>query len=164
MLNIRRKAAVFVRDKDGSDTVEMVATTTMLVAFILVAFLFFAYIFEVELCASATRRVVRDVEVAGVIDPDKINESFKKYLTGSDEVLRKKEAKVIRATLIDGTNHIQLEDTFTSMGSCEYRLRLINPGSYEEGFCVYIPINTEQRGMSEVFWLKGSGGRVKATK
>ena len=156
MLFVKKKISKFVQDKDGSESVEMIATTSIIVVFILVAFMFFTYVFEVELCASATRRVVRDVEVAGVINADKINTNYKKYLHG-DRVLYDKKATVTRATLIDGTNHIQLKDTFAIEGSCKYRLRLINPGSYE-GFYIDIPINTEQRGMSEVFWTKASGG------
>lgn len=152
MLNIKNGVARFIRDKDGSDSVEMIATTSVLITFILVAFMFFTYVFEVELCASATRRVVRDVEVAGVINASAINENFKKYLDG-DNVLYNKKATVTRADLISGTNHIQLKHTFEIKGSCKYRIRLINPGSYE-GFYIDIPINTEQRGMSEVFWMK----------
>ncbi len=153
---VKDKLVRFAKDTDGSEAVEMISTTTMIVIFLLVAFMFFTYVFEMQLCATATQRVVRQSEVAGAIYLDDMNAKFSAYL-GSDDVLYNKNLEIVRATYIPGTNHIQLKNTFAVRGSCVYRLHLVNPGSYS-GFYIDLPISTEQRGMSEVYWTQESGG------
>lgn len=163
---IKHFLASFVRNISGSEAIEMVTTTAMITSFVIIAFMFFTYVFEVNMCAYATRQVVHDIEVSGQVNQTQIENTFNSILGGSGS-LYNKEIRVTKADYIAGTKNIQVKNrygnlgVFTVVGSCTYRLQLINPGRFD-GFYIEFPIQTEQRGMSEVYWTEKSGGTVRS--
>jgi len=164
---IKHFLASFVRNISGSEAIEMVTTTAMITSFVIIAFMFFTYVFEVNMCAYATRQVVHDIEVSGQVNQTQIENTFNSILGGSGS-LYKKEIRVTKADYIAGTKNIQVKNrygnpgVFTVVGSCTYRLQLINPGRFDGFCCIEFPIQTEQRGMSEVYWTEKSGGTVRS--
>lgn len=158
--NTRDKIKAFICDTSGSDTIEMIYSTAAMVAFILVGLVFFTYLVELNQCNTATKRVVREIEVTGEANASRMDSTFDYYMGGGRSISNKK-VKISGVSYISG-RRIQLMDVFTVTGSCDYRLTLMNPGNYS-GFTIDIPIVSRVSGMSEVYWRPSRGYAQRAT-
>lgn len=148
---IWKRLRAFHNDTGGSEAVEMVSTTAMLMCFILIAMSMLSYVMELNLVNTATKRVVRQIEVTGVANASTMSSTFNQML-GSSTQLANREVKISDVTYhSSGTGHIQLKDTFKVTGSCVYNIKLINPGNFS-GYTISMPIKTSVTGISEVYW------------
>ena len=62
--SIKSKIHSFSKDTNGSEAVEMVWSTAMLVFFVMVALAFLVYVLELTMVNSATKSAVRMAETA----------------------------------------------------------------------------------------------------
>jgi hypothetical protein len=155
---IKKKLRSFFKNTDGSETTEMLATSMMIVIFIMVGFMFFTYIFEVNLCATALRRVVRDVEEEGYVDQTRMLTLFTNGTGGSNNVLSNRAISA-NYQAISGTNKIKWEaygtgmrpTTFTVEATATYHIPLLT------SFTLDFPIKVTASGVSEVYWTSSSG-------
>lgn len=146
---IKRRLMAFRDDKGGSEATEMVATTAMLVVFIMVGIMFLSYIVELNLVNTATKKVVRGIEITGIANQSTMESNFEHFVGNNPQLLDRK-VRISNVTYISG-NKIQLKQTFRVTGSCTYRITLINPGSFT-GYVIDMPISSTIAGMSEVYW------------
>lgn len=148
MIKSRKKKIVqFYNDKDGSEAVEMVTTTAMLVFFIIIAISIFSYVIQLNNVNYATKQVARQVEVSGTYNQSRAQSLFDSCTSTS---LENKKVSISNVSFVHG-NKIQLKDTFRITGKCTYVIQLINPGSFT-GYKVIMPITCVVTGMSEVYW------------
>lgn len=145
---MKEKIKAFWKDKDGSEATEMVATTAMLVCFILIAVMILSYLMAYNNVNFATKRVARNVEVTGIADTSNMLAQFNSML-GDNETLIDRRLSLTNVTYTAG-NRIQLKDTFRVTTRCNYIIQLINPGSFD-GYRLTLPIRCSVTGMSEVY-------------
>lgn len=150
---IKKRLIAFRDAKGGSEATEMVATTAMLVVFIMVGIMFLSYVMEVSLVNTATKKVVRGIEITGIANQSIMDTNFDHFLGNNPQLLNKK-VRISNVTYVSG-NKIQLKQTFRVTGSCTYRITLINPGSFT-GYSLDLPISSSISGMSEVYWPTNS--------
>lgn len=142
---IKRKTSAFRDDTEGSEAIEMVTTVAMLVVFIMIGIMFLTYVVNLNLVNTATKQVVRSIEVTGVANQMQMRDRFNEFL-GSNPQLTDRRVELKNAS----PGNIQLKQTFQVVGSCTYRVPLINPGSFD-GYTITLPIKTTVAGMSEVY-------------
>lgn len=150
---IKKRLIAFRDDKRGSEATEMVATTAMLVVFIMVGIMFLSYVMELSLINTATKKVVRGIEITGIANQSVMEDNFDHFV-GNNPQLLDKEVRISNVTYVSG-NKIQLKQTFRVTGSCIYRVTLINPGGFT-GYSIDMPISSTVSGMSEVYWPTSS--------
>lgn len=147
---LKEKLRMFHRDTDGSEVVEMVWTTMQLVCFVMIALMLLTYVMQLTIVNTATKKVVREIEVTGKATQSAMNSRFNEMLGSSDQ-LTDKSVSISNVTFMNGTRQIQLKRTFTVTGKCTYRVDLVNPGDIS-GFFINMPIVTRVSGMSEHYW------------
>lgn len=148
---LKTKLRTFRADTNGSEAIEMVTTTAMLVLFIMIAIMFLSYIMQLNLVNTATKKVVRQIEVTGIANQSTMESSFDRFLGSSNQMVNR-QVSISNVSYKDaGRRTIQLKSTFRVTGSCTYIIQLINPGSYT-GFKIELPIISTVSGMSEVYW------------
>ena len=148
---IKRKVKNFHADTNGSEAIEMVSTTAMLICFIMIALMFLTYVMELNLVNTATKKVVRQIEVTGIAQNSRMTSTFNSML-GANAQLTNRNVSISNVTYhSSGAGHIQLKDTFRVTGTCVYNVKLINPGNFE-GYTIRMPIKTTVSGISEVYW------------
>lgn len=152
---IRRKAAALWENQDGSEAIEMVWSTATLASFILIGLMFLTYVVELNLVNTATKRVVRNIEVTGAVSTHEMNRIFNDFL-GPTTSLTDRKIEISNVEYCQG-NKIQLKDTFRCTGSATYVVPLIEPGHFSE-FKISLPIKTAVSGMSECYWSLPSNG------
>lgn len=156
LLKLKKTLRAVWTDTNGSEAVEMVTTTAMLVVFIMVAIMFLSYIVQLNMVNTATKRVVRQIEVTGIANQSTMESSFDRFLGNSAQITNRR-VNISNVTYDDsGRQTIQLKSTFRVTGSCTYIIQLINPGSYD-GFKIELPIRSTVSGMSEVYWASPRG-------
>ena len=141
------------RRRSGSETIEMVANTALMIIFIAVLLLVLTYVVECAVVNFATNRCCRTVETSGRVNEAELQQLFTKSL-GTTEFLPKEKRKLTinyNAGRIGG-GRIQLKDSFEVIGDAVYRVHLIKPG-YAEGFYIDMPIRVTVHGMSEVYFI-----------
>ena len=147
----KKKLAGFTKDRTGSDAVEMVSTTAMLMIMILIILMILIYVLEFNMVNFATKKCARTIETSGTVNMTTITNMYKEAL-GSTQYLPVTERKIsVEADYIDSYRHIQLKDTFDVYGEAVYRVHVIRPGLYS-GFHLDLPIKTHVVGMSEVYF------------
>ena len=157
--NMRQKVHDFIKDRDGSEAVEMVYTTASLLAFILVALMVFSYVFAQYQVTMATRRICRNIEVTGQVPRDsEMLETFKGFLSGECFSRNSHEICISNVNVpredadrYRSRRQIQLTGTFTITGKCKYVIQLLNPGSFT-GYSIKLPLASTVTGMSEVYF------------
>ena len=150
LYKLRKKLRTFHKNTDGSEAIEMLSTTAMLVCFILIGLMFLTYVMELTMVNTATKKVVREIEVTGVANQSTMSSRFDEML-GSSTQLKDRSVSISNVTFEGGTNRIQLKRTFMVTGKCTYTVSLINPG-HITGWSIDMPIVTRVSGMSEVYW------------
>lgn len=153
----RRSIVSIKGEKDGSDSIEMIAATAMLCAFIIIGLMILTYVAELNAVNFAAKRCARQIEITGVVDEQLMREQFDAYLRDS-ETLTNRMISVSDVSYIPGLseNRVQLKDTFRVNASCFYVVQLINPGNFE-GYSIMLPIRTSVSGMSEVYYSQREG-------
>ena len=149
-MKIRQKLRDFWKEREGSDTVEMINSIAILLLMILVLLMTLVYVLEWNMVAVATRRVVREIEVSGIASNSQMDATFRSNL--GSMYLENLEVSISDVTYhASGSGHIQLMDTFKVTGKASYRIRFIQPGVFE-GYYFDFPICCVTTGMSEVYW------------
>ena len=129
--SIKRKIHSFSKDTNGSEAVEMVWSTAMLVFFVMVALAFLVYVLELTMVNSATKA------------------QFNSFKGDSTQLIdRKLEVKDVEYF---SDNKVQLKDTFTVVGSCTYRINFLSANPYGI-FKIDLPLASTVVGMSERYW------------
>lgn len=142
------------RRRRGSEAVEMIATTAMLLTLILVLLTIMAYLIEYNQVNFATKQCARSIEITGTVPSQSELDMMFRNLLGDTEFLPREARNIeIEYIGINGGNKVQLKDTFTLTGEAIYRIHLINPGYYN-GFKIDMPIHVHVVGMSEVYFPK----------
>lgn len=148
MISIK-KIKSFINDKDGSESVEMVYSTTVIIAFILVALMFMSYIFALNNARLATRRICRDIETTGTVTSQAAMENWlRSHLPSpsfSDHNIKVSNAGGFQISNQD----VEFLDTFVVESTCNYNIQIINPGVFT-GYKIRLPITIRVIGMSEV--------------
>lgn len=143
------KAKALVSDKKGSEAIEMVATTAMMIALIMVGLMILSYAVEWNTISFAAKRVCRDIEVSGQVTD--IQSKFDS-LIGNSDLITDRNIEVNNVEYFDaGAKTIQLKKTFRLSASVTYNIPLVKPGTLS-GFSIQLPIKTSVTGMSEVYW------------
>lgn len=150
----KKKLRKFHQNTDGSEVIEMVWTTMMLVCFIMIGLMLLTYVMQLTVVNTATKKVVREIEVTGQATQSTMNARFNEMLGSSDQ-LKDRSVSISNVSFMSGTNHIQLKHTFMVTGKCTYTVSLINPGNITE-VSIDMPIVSRVSGMSEWYWGSGS--------
>ena len=117
----------------------------------MIALMFLTYVMELNLVNTATKKVVRQIEVTGIAQSSRMSSTFNNML-GTNTQLTNRDVKISNVSYhASGAGHIQLKDTFRVTGTCVYNVKLINPGSFD-GYTIRMPIKTTVSGISEVYW------------
>lgn len=146
----RKKLCAFREDTDGSEVVEMVWTTMTLVCFIMIGLMLLSYVMQLTVVNTATKKVVREIEVTGMATQATMNARFNEML-GTSAQLTDRSVSISNVSYVDGTSQIQLKRTFMVTGKCTYTVDLVNPGNIT-GWQIPMPIVSRVSGMSEVYW------------
>ena len=146
----KKKLLAFHKDTDGSEVMEMVSTTIMLVCFIMIGLMFLTYVMQLTVVNTATKKVVREIEVTGQATQSAMNDRFNEML-GTSAQLTDRSVSISNVSYMDGISKIQLKRTFMVTGKCTYKVTLINPGNIT-GWSIDLPIVSRVSGMSEVYW------------
>lgn len=143
------KVKALVSDKKGSEAIEMVTTSAMMIALIIVGLMILSYAIEWNNVSFAAKRVCRNIEVTGQVSD--IQSKFN-TLIGSTSTVTDRSIEVNNVEYFDAASKkIQLKKTFRLSATVTYNIPLINPGSFT-GITVRMPIKTSVTGMSEVYW------------
>jgi hypothetical protein len=134
------------KNTDGSEAIEMVSTVAMACALILVGIMILSYLIACNNVSYATKRVVRQIEVTGIASQTEMNTIFNGYLGTSDQIVNRN----VVATQGISSGKVNLKGTFKVMGSCDYIIPIVNPGSFD-GYTITLPIVVSVSGMSEVY-------------
>ena len=100
-----------IENKSGSEVIEMVWTTMMLVCFIMIGLMLLTYVMQLTIVNTATKKVVREIEVTGQATQSTMNARFNEMLGTSDQ-LTDRSVSISNVSYVDGTNKIQLKRTF----------------------------------------------------
>lgn len=146
----KKKLRKFHQDTDGSEVIEMVWATMMLVCFIMIGLMLLTYVMQLTIVNTATKKVVREIEVTGQATQSTMNARFNEMLGSSDQLIDR-SVSISNVSYVDGTNKIQLKRTFMVTGKCTYTVDLVNPGNIT-GWQIPMPIVSRVSGMSEVYW------------
>ena len=143
------KIKAFINDQDGSESIEMVYSTAVLISFILVALMVMTYIFALNNVRLATRRICRDIEVTGIVASQiELDNTFRSALSSSQY-----SGHDIDVTNLSGFNiagyQVDFLDTFIVRGHCDFEIPLLNPGTFT-GYTISLPITIQLSGLSEV--------------
>lgn len=150
LYKLGKKLRAFHKDTDGSEAIEMLSTTAMLVCFILIGLMFLSYVMQLTMVNTATKKVVREIEVTGIANQTTMSSQFNEML-GSSTQLKDRSVSISNVTFESGTERIQLKRTFMVTGKCTYTVSLINPG-HITGWSIDMPIVSRVSGMSEMYW------------
>lgn len=146
---LRKKIHSFAKDTSGSEAVEMVWSTAMLVFFVMVALTFLIYVLELTMVNSATKSAARMAESSGMIDMPAMEAQFNSFLGNSSQLVDRNLE--VRNVNYFSDNKVQLKDTFTVIGSCTYRINFLSSNPYGL-FRIDLPIASSVVGMSERYW------------
>ena len=146
----KKKLRAVHEDTDGSEVVEMVWTTMTLVCFIMIGLMLLTYVMQLTVVNTATKKVVREIEVTGQATQSTMNARFNEML-GTSAQLTDRSVSISNVSYVDGTSQIQLKRTFMVTGKCTYKVTLVNPGNIT-GWSIDMPIVSRVSGMSEHYW------------
>ena len=146
-----QKARKLYKTNSGSEAVEMVYTTAMMLFLIMVGLTLLIYLVEFCIVNYATKAVVRNIETTGTVNYPFMESTFRRA-TGSSRYLVNKRIEIVSATYVDDPRydfHIELGNTFKVRGTASYRVRIAAPGFFA-GFNIDMPIVANVTGISEV--------------
>lgn len=154
LANVKNRLHTFWKDKSGSETIEMIGSTAVMMFLILVAVVLLSYIFEYNLVNTATKKVTRGIETTGIWNAADAREFFTAHL-GSGDQLAGHEVTIDAPRM--RSSRIQLKDTFKVTGKVNYTVPIIHPLGYN-GFTMSFPIKSTVSGMSEVYFPRSVWG------
>ena len=99
----KKKLSTFHQDTDGSEVIEMVWTTMMLVCFIMIGLMLLTYVMQLTVVNTATKKVVREIEVTGQATQATMNARFNEML-GSSAQLKDRSVSISNVSFMSGTN------------------------------------------------------------
>lgn len=139
-----------IKDRSGSEAIEMVYSTFFLMMLILTSMLIIGYALQVNQVSYAAKRVARYVEVSGQAHQTDIDALLRELLPNAQKIGAK--VSIENVDWFNGTQRtIQLRDGFTVKVTANYDVVLANPSSGNVmGFS--IPITAYVNGQSEIFW------------
>lgn len=146
-----RKAVVrfknLLKCKKGSESVEMLVSSFWILAIFIVCISLLMYIGQAYTLNYACRRVVRSIEVTGIVDSTTYD--LEQELTDSDLVV----TMSVDADYFDASaGEIQLRDTFSVTLTTNYKIVIAMPLTGNTPITVNIPIKSKVTGMSEIYW------------
>ena len=147
----KEKIIAFYKDRQGSETIEMIMTTSMIICFLIIALTFFSYVATANDVNYVVKQLCRNIETTGEVNIQEMKTKFHDALTRDQLVPEDIEITDVSDYYPGSSTKIQLKGTFKLIGRCNYTVNLINPGSFS-GFDIVLPIRTSVSGMSEVYW------------
>lgn len=140
-----------IENKSGSEVIEMIYSTFVLIMLILSTMLIIGYAIQVNQVSYAGKRVARYIEVAGQADQTDIDILLRELLPNTSTL-----GATVTVTADNWENlalrKIQLRENFKVHISASYPLTLANPGDGSAALTIGFPINVYINGQSEVYW------------
>ncbi len=140
-----QKLKRLIKDKRGSDSIEFLTTSAMMIAVVAMLICTMAYVAQYYNANYVCRRVVRSIEVTGQYDaPTALSLIDTLAGSGLEDITLD-----VDAVYFEG-NKIQLKNTFTTTLTANYTIKLMTFGGTDVNF--KLPIKVKLKGMSEVYW------------
>lgn len=137
-----------IKDRNGSEVVEMVYSTFFLLCILLAALLILTYAIQVNQVSYAAKRLTRWVEVRGYYNQTELQTSLGEFLPNRDEL----GARVnVSANFLNTGGAIQLREPFTLTVRANYKITILNAGDGNP-IQVTLPIKVVVKGQSEIYW------------
>lgn len=142
-----------IRNRDGSEAVEMVYSTAMLCGLLLSALLILTYAIQTNRVSYAGKRIARYIEVSGQANQSDLELLLQELLPNADAI--NAQVRVEGDWLDPARRRIQLRDNFTVTVTAAYKVALVNPGNLERDntqVTIPVPIAVKVKGQSEIYW------------
>ena len=164
---MKKHFKAFVKDTEGSATIEMLYSILASIMMLVSAFLILVYVLQLDNVNFAAKQITRNIEITGIANPDKAEELFCNFLgmsynnrTASEarNTLTNPQVKIaVQGT--DGEYHeissekkIKLKQLFKVSATCDYKIVLIQPGDAAGYVGFAMPLGSTVTGLSEVNW------------
>lgn len=135
-----------LKSKKGAEATEMLFSCVVILCVVMVVIYIAIYLSIAYNVNYACHRVVRSIEVTGVVDSTSYD--LAKKLSNDPNA-----NMTVNATYYDaGAGKIQLRDTFTVTIKTSYSIPIFIPMLNKTPVSVKIPIVKTVMGMSEVYW------------
>ena len=139
-----------IRDKSGSEALEMVYGCAALCALILSAMMILGYAMQTNNVAYAGKRIARYVEVSGQANQTDLDALLRELLPNASKIGAKVTIEDV-SYVNPAKRTIQLREKFTVHIKAKYPLTLANPGNFTP-ITFDLPINVYVNGQSEIYW------------
>lgn len=139
-----------IRDKSGSEALEMVYGCAALCALILSAMMILGYAMQTNNVAYAGKRIARYIEVSGQANQTDLDALLRELLPNASKIGAKVTIEDV-SYVNPAKRTIQLREKFTVHIKAKYPLTLANPGNFTP-ITFDLPINVYVNGQSEIYW------------
>lgn len=143
-----------IMNRSGSEAVEMVYSTAMLLVMIMCALMILTYALQVNRVSYAAKRIARAIEVGGTANQVEMNNLLDSLLPNHEDLGATVVVPDSSVSYFDaGAKKIQLRQKFKVVVTANYNLTLMNPGFGSNAALHYaLPIRVSVNGQSEVYW------------
>lgn len=140
----------FICNKSGSEALEMVYSTFLLLVLILTTMGIIGYALQVNQVSYAAKRIARYVEISGQADTADLRVLLYELLPNADKVEAKVSIENANYLPMSG-NKIQLREGFTVKVTANYYVNITSSaggGGIRQAFPITVYVN----GQSEIYW------------